>query len=554
MLTAFLLVLVSPLVFAACTLDLGSYDLEGTSTASGACRYTIQYGVVTERWAWSYIATEMGNYTTTALPPSCPQDASDVVGQTHSEDCLFAVIYAPPAATYGSELPVFVWVHGGSFVAGGASAPGLDGSNLALKGNMIVVVLQYRLGVLGFIPPTTAASTADPNLGLLDVLNGLKAVRMDVPYFGGDPNKVTVGGQSAGASMVRALWGAPSAAGLFRALIMQSDPMTYGFASTSITSQLQDSFYSQSSMSSCRSLSCLQNLSVSDILSAQDNLSGSAPFEITGVPIAEAIRPTYGVSSLPIDPTSALWNSPSSLPSPPSCIPLLITTVKNEGGSATQALLPSPIPLSNGTYAYLLSEFVGASRATTIYTSEYYALPDESGYGTDGDVFRETFELMSTDGTWRCVSRDGARHWAAAGGKVWVGEWRQGVTYVDNDEAGGYCLKSGLVCHEDDIYPTFDNAPNPTSNTTTFETTIDDYWISFITTLDPNPSSPGRRARRDRGADNSKHVQRMSAAWPAFTASSTDADVFPLGGDGEVTQCPEGFWGGEVQYDWQLYG
>jgi hypothetical protein len=60
MLAAFLLVLVSPLVFAACTLDFGSYDLEGTSTASGACRYTIQYGIVTERWAWSYIATEVG--------------------------------------------------------------------------------------------------------------------------------------------------------------------------------------------------------------------------------------------------------------------------------------------------------------------------------------------------------------------------------------------------------------------------------------------------------------------------------------------------------------
>src|SRR5689334_23360453 len=55
MLAAFLLVLISPLVLAACTLDFGSYDLDGTSTASGACRYTFQYGIVTERWAWSYI-------------------------------------------------------------------------------------------------------------------------------------------------------------------------------------------------------------------------------------------------------------------------------------------------------------------------------------------------------------------------------------------------------------------------------------------------------------------------------------------------------------------
>jgi hypothetical protein len=61
---------------------------------------------VSSRWTGTEVCR---NYTTTALPPSCPQDASGVVGQTQSEDCLFAVIYAPPTATYGSELPVFVW-------------------------------------------------------------------------------------------------------------------------------------------------------------------------------------------------------------------------------------------------------------------------------------------------------------------------------------------------------------------------------------------------------------------------------------------------------------
>lgn len=68
---------------------------------------------------------------------------------------------------------------------------------------VFVHIAESRLGVLGFIPPISAASTADPNLGLLDVINGLKAVQLYVSYFGGDPEKVTVGGQSAGASMVR---------------------------------------------------------------------------------------------------------------------------------------------------------------------------------------------------------------------------------------------------------------------------------------------------------------------------------------------------------------
>lgn len=92
--------------------------------------------------------------------------------------------------------------------------------------------------MLGFLPPVLASSSGDPNLGLLDVINGLRAIQYYAPLVGGDSQKVTVGGQSSGAGMIRCTWltvlglslleallGTPEAVGLFRAAILQSDPM-----------------------------------------------------------------------------------------------------------------------------------------------------------------------------------------------------------------------------------------------------------------------------------------------------------------------------------------
>ena len=159
-----------------------------------------------------------------------------------------------------------------------------------------------------------------------------------------------------------------------------------------------------------------------------------------------AIRPTYGFASLPNDPTDSLFNSPSSLIVSPPSLPLLITTVKNEAGSVTERLFPDPVPLSSTTWSQSLSGLFGDDRAAAIVSSPYYIL--NSSGNTGGDGFRETFERLATDGTWRCVNRDVARRWAADGGKVWVGEFRQGTTYPDNDISDGYCEQAGRVCHE----------------------------------------------------------------------------------------------------------
>ena len=134
-----------------------------------------------------------------------------------SEDCLYLNVWTPEASA-GANLPVVVFIHGGGFTSGAADVPVYDGARLAKKG-LVVVTINYRLGVFGFLahPELTAESPhhSSGNYGLLDQIEALKWVKANVRNFGGDPGRVTIWGQSAGAFSVGALVASPLAAGLF---------------------------------------------------------------------------------------------------------------------------------------------------------------------------------------------------------------------------------------------------------------------------------------------------------------------------------------------------
>lgn len=137
------------------------------------------------------------------------------------EDCLHLNVYAPEGGAPGLK-PVMVWIHGGAFM-GGSGDP-YDGSALAREGDVIVVTINYRLGVLGFVNFGEALGLPQipSNLGLRDQIAALEWVRDNIAAFGGDPAKVTIAGQSAGSLSVSLLMLAPSARGLFRGAIAQS--------------------------------------------------------------------------------------------------------------------------------------------------------------------------------------------------------------------------------------------------------------------------------------------------------------------------------------------
>lgn len=156
----------------------------------------------------------------------CIQDvrADPDFGRPTGEDCLNLTVWTPSGATPARPRPVMVWIHGGGFLNGSSDI--YNARTLTTRGDMVVVTVNYRLGALGFLAhPALADRDGEPgNYGLADQQAALRWVRDNIAAFGGDPAKVTIAGESAGAMSVCDHLVAPESAGLFRAAIMQSGP------------------------------------------------------------------------------------------------------------------------------------------------------------------------------------------------------------------------------------------------------------------------------------------------------------------------------------------
>jgi para-nitrobenzyl esterase len=169
------------------------------------------------------VAPWTGIKPATAFAPVCRQTVSWVT-EPQSEDCLYLNVWTPAAADK-TKLPVMVWIHGGGFFGGSGSQPLFDGAQLVRR-DVIVVTLNYRLGVFGFFahPELTAESPdhASGNQGLLDQIAALKWIQRNIAGLGGDPKRVTIMGESAGGVSVAILVASPQAKGLFQRAISQS--------------------------------------------------------------------------------------------------------------------------------------------------------------------------------------------------------------------------------------------------------------------------------------------------------------------------------------------
>ncbi len=166
----------------------------------------------------------------TAFGPACHQPTARgtsiyaaAEAPVMSEDCLSLNIWSPEGAT---DAPVFVWIHGGALSTGASSEPMYDGARMAASQGMVVVSINYRLGVLGYLahPELSAESRrkVSGNYGLLDQIAALKWIETNIAAFGGDPENVTIAGESAGALSVLYLMASPQARGLFDRAIAQS--------------------------------------------------------------------------------------------------------------------------------------------------------------------------------------------------------------------------------------------------------------------------------------------------------------------------------------------
>ncbi len=143
--------------------------------------------------------------------------------EPEDEDCLFLNIWTP--GLDDTRRPVMVWIHGGAFNIGSGSQPTYNGSNLAARGNVVIVTINYRLGGLGFMRLREVTGGKIPstgNEGLMDQVAALSWVRDNIAAFGGDPDSITVFGESAGGMSIGCLLAMPSARGLFHKAILES--------------------------------------------------------------------------------------------------------------------------------------------------------------------------------------------------------------------------------------------------------------------------------------------------------------------------------------------
>jgi para-nitrobenzyl esterase len=210
-----------------------------------------------------------------------------------SEDCLYLNV-TTPATRAGQKLPVMVWVYGGAYAEGGGNMPISEGAHLAKKG-AIVVTFNYRVGAFGFLshPELSAESgrNASGNQALADSIAALKWVKANIAAFGGDPDNVTIFGQSAGACIDAGLVGSPEAKGLFKRAISESGQwMGLGIDKMLPLKEAEQRTVQQAEKAGAKSLADMRNLSAEDVMKAFPRGEGMM---IDGAIIPEDLSKTF---------------------------------------------------------------------------------------------------------------------------------------------------------------------------------------------------------------------------------------------------------------------
>ena len=248
--------------------------IEGRSTAPGIMAFKgIRYATA-GRWEYPKPVTEWeGVYDATAYGPCSYQPRAFYDEEynekkyfyynefrkgatyTYSEDCLFLNIFAPDTAREGSKLPVLVYIHGGGFTGGCGHEKHFDGPAWPGKG-IVGVTLNYRLGPLGFLvlPELAEEAGHTGNYGLYDQLAALQWIRANISAFGGDPDNITIMGQSAGAMSVQQHCLSPLTDGLFHKAVMSSGGGVSKLMSAPKPEKLYDFWHTVMDRAGCTSL------------------------------------------------------------------------------------------------------------------------------------------------------------------------------------------------------------------------------------------------------------------------------------------------------------
>lgn len=400
------------------------------------------------------------------LPPgTCPPETS--------EDCVYLNVFTPRAVSArGERLPVMVFLPGGHFDQGMAGGELYDGGFIANRTGVVVVTVGYRLGALGWA--TDAAAGLTGNYGLMDQRMGLKWVQRNIAAFGGDPGRVTLFGQSAGATSIAAHLVSPLSEGLFHRAILQSNPFTLPMRPTNDASVLGAKF---NKLLGCDSVDCLRTKSIDDILDAQ--YTAADKFNLTQ-PLVRFLPwvPTIdGSDQVPLQFIDAVAEGKFHK------MPMMM------GTTAEEALLFIYMASNNKTVsdaAYVLIVSAVFRLHAPKVLVQYPPKP------IIGDK-RPQVSVLGSDYIFRCSTRFVASSVAKfnEGMPVYLYDFNQTISFDAWGPFYWYCHNSegrAHACHGADLPYVWHASGNSTftRDEEILSRSVIDYWTNFAKTGDPN--------------------------------------------------------------------
>ncbi|KAF7660191.1 hypothetical protein LDENG_00286570 [Lucifuga dentata] len=418
-----------------------------------------------------------------------------------SEDCLYLNVFVPLDVNFSSPLhnplPVMVWIHGGDFIAGSASKPLYDGRFISNFTNTIVISMEYRLGAFGFLvsgkDPHTSATG---NYGILDQQAALLWVQRNIAVFGGDPGKVTIFGESAGAQSVSLHLMIQSSRPLFKQATLQSLPFSIPLKTRHDAVKLGKDFAKQTNCS-ISDIVCLLSLTPQAVLTAQLKTSSKIVNPFRFLEIFETWGPYIDGELITEQTVTAFlkghWQKEK---------PVLLGTTSEEGVIFVYGVFNKPVSIVE-CIVYTTAIF---KQHTLRILRKYLPLY------RDADR-RDMLAQIVTDYVFLCPSRRSARVGTAVGSKVWM--------YVFDHVATDHRIWSGLsfcyqhVCHGAELPFIFDSASVANFTLSQPEKLLSNrmlcYWGAFAHTGDP--SSWAKQTPFCR-------LQRLPV-WPRYSDTST---------------------------------
>lgn len=440
--------------------------------------------------------------------PSCAQSgwggAPGTISEGSSEDCLYLNVWKPAGAEMNAKLPVMVWIHGGAFVGGSGSGPGVEGQ--FAKRGVILITLNYRLGRLGHFafPALSAEHPEEPkgSYAYMDMIAALQWVQKNIAAFGGDPKNVTIFGFSAGGVAVHSLLTIPAAKGLFHKAIGHSSGGRDGvLTGRPINKENASQYYPVSAEkiginfakkhgiegTDAVALAKLRALKVEEIVDSGQETDGQGGPRIYSGPI---------------------WDGK-----------LVVESFTSAFKAGRQAHVP--LIIGNNS-AEIGGGFVNASSSKEELFSMFGELKDEAkaAYDPDGNKeFAEVQTRFNTDKVWAEPARFVASSFAALGDPAYIFLF----SYVPS--AMKERMKYGPG-HGTDISYVFDNLgigsfgptpPPPTAGDKEVARIMNAYWVNFAKTGDPN------------GKDLPK--------WPAYNPKKNE--ILEIQPDGKPVRKPD---------------